>query len=126
MKHYLRTLLVALVAVMLLVSCKSKEERVLDRLQTMSEQIQKNGDNFSKEDWEKLYKEYSDIHAKILNKEYNFTDEQMRELGKLEGKIGKAFVKHSMSDFGKAADELIKKGSEFLKGILESDEDKEE
>ena len=40
--------------------------------------------------------------------------------------IGKAFVKHSMSDFGKAADELIKKGSEFLKGILESDEDKEE
>lgn len=126
MKHYLRTLLVALVAVMLLVSCKSKEERVLDRLQTMSEQIQKNGDNYSKEDWEKLYKEYSDIHAKILNKEYNFTDEQMRELGKLEGKIGKAFVKHSMSDFGKAADELIKKGSEFLKGILESDEDKEE
>ena len=126
MKHYLRTLLVAFIAVMLLGSCKSKEERVLDRLQTMSEEIQKNGDNFSKEDWEKLYKEYTDIHAKILNKEYNFTDEQAHELGKLEGKIGKAFVKHSMSDFGKAADELIKKGSEFLKGILESDEDKEE
>ena len=126
MKHYLRTLLVAFIAVMLLGSCKSKEERVLDRLQTMSEEIQKNGDNFSKEDWEKRYKEYTDIHAKILNKEYNFTDEQAHELGKLEGKIGKAFVKHSMSDFGKAADELIKKGSEFLKGILESDEDKEE
>ncbi|MBO4753151.1 MAG: hypothetical protein J5543_01015, partial [Bacteroidales bacterium] len=61
MKHYLRTLLVALVAVTLLVSCKSKEERVLDRLQTMSEKIQKNGDNLSEEDWEKLYKEYSDI-----------------------------------------------------------------
>lgn len=126
MKHYLRTLLVALVAVTLLVSCKSKEERVLDRLQTMSEKIQKNGDNLSEEDWEKLYKEYSDIHAKILNKEYNFTDEQVHELGKLEGKLGKAFVKHSMSDLGKAADEIIKKGSEFLKGILESDEDKEE
>lgn len=79
----------------------------------------------SSEDWEKLYKEYSDIHAKIVNEEYDFTDEQMRELGRVEGKLGKAFVKHSMSDFGKATEDIIKKGSEFLKGVLESDEEKD-
>ena len=76
----------------------------------------------SSEDWEKLYKEYSDIHTKIANEEYDFTDEQMRELGRVEGKLGKEFVKHSMKDFGKATEELLKKGSEFLKGVMESDD----
>ena len=125
MKHFLRALLVAFLTIVLFGSCKSKEERVLDQLQGMSERIEKKGDSMSSEDWEKLYKEYSDIHAKIVNEEYDFTDEQMRELGRVEGKLGKAFVKHSMSDFGKATEDIIKKGSEFLKGVLESDEEKD-
>lgn len=125
MKHFLRALLVAFLTIVLFGSCKSKEERVLDQLQGMSERIEKKGDSMSSEDWEKLYKEYSDIHAKIVNEEYDFTDEQMRELGRVEGKLGKAFVKHSMSDFGKATEDFIKKGSEFLKGVLESDEEKD-
>ena len=126
MKHFLRALLVAFLTIVLFGSCKSKEERVLDQLQGMSERIEKKGDSMSSEDWEKLYKEYSDIHAKIVNEEYDFTDEQMRELGRVEGKLGKAFVKHSMSDFGKATEDIIKKGSEFLKGVLESDEEKDQ
>ena len=125
MKHFLRALLVAFLTIVLFGSCKSKEERVLDQLQGMSERIEKKGDSMSSEDWEKLYKEYSDIHAKIVNEEYDFTDEQMRELGRVEGKLGKAFVKHSMSDFGKATEDIIKKGSEFLKGVLESNEEKD-
>ncbi len=123
MKHYLHILLVALMAIMLLSSCMSKEERALDRLQTMVEKIEKNGDSLTSEQWEQLYKDYSDLHAKIVSDDYHFTDEQTRELGRLDGKLGKAFVKHSMNDFGKAAGDFIKKGSEFLKGVLDSDDE---
>ncbi len=122
MKYYLRVLLLAFLSIALLGSCKTKEERVIDQLQGMSERIEKKGDSMSSEDWEKLYKEYSDIHAKIANEEYDFTDEQMRELGRVEGKLGKAFVKQSMKDFGKATEDILKKGSEFLKGVMESDD----
>jgi len=125
MKHYIRTLLIAIMAIMLLGSCKSKEEKVLDQLQSMTENIQNNGDNFTSEDWEKLYQDYSALHNKILNDGYDFTDEQMRELGRLEGKLGKAFAKQSMSDFGKAAEEFIRKGTEFIKGITESAKEEE-
>jgi len=120
MKHYIRTFLFALMAVMILGSCKSKEEKALDQLQNMTEKIQKNGDNFTQEDWKKLYEEYSALHNKILNEKYNFTDEQMRELGKAEGTLGKAFAKQSMSEFGKAAEEFIRKGTELIKGLGES------
>ncbi len=123
MKHYLRTLLIAIMAIMLLGSCKSKEERALDRLHTMSEQIQKNGDNMTSEDWDKLYDEYSALHDKIANEKYDFTDEQMRELGKVERELNNAFVKQSISDFGKATKEIFKKGKEFLEGFTGSDEE---
>jgi len=123
MKHYLRTLLIALMAVTLLASCKSKEERALDRLQNMSEEIQKNGDNLTSEDWEKLYDEYSALHDKIAKDDYNFTDEQMRELGKVERELSNAFVKQSISDFGKATKEIFKKGKEFLEGFTGSDKE---
>ena len=126
MKHILRTMFIAIMAIMLLGSCKSKEEKVLNRLQNMSQQIEKHGDEMTSEQWKKLYDEYTDLHSKLLNEKYDFTDEQMRELGRLEGKIGKAFVKHSMSDFGKAAGELIEKGTEFLKGLTGADDDKED
>lgn len=122
MKYFLRVFLLAFLSVVLLGSCKTKEERVIDQLQGMSERIEKKGDSMSSEDWEKLYKEYSDIHTKIANEEYDFTDEQMRELGRVEGKLGKAFVKQSMKDFGKATEDILKKGSEFLKGVMESDD----
>ncbi len=126
MKHYFSTLFVAIMAIMLLSSCMSKEERALDKLQNMSEQIQKNGDNMTSEDWEKLYDEYTALHDKMSNEDYNFTDEQMRELGKAERKLYNAFVKHSISDFGKATKDFFKKGNEFLKGLAGSDDDEEE
>ncbi len=123
MKHYIRTLLIAFVAVLMFSSCQTKEERALGKLQDMTEEIQKNGDKLTSEDWEKIYNDYNALHEKIRHEDYNFTDEQMRELGRLEGKLAKEFAKQSISEFGKAAEDILKKGSEFLKGVSESGDD---
>ena len=66
-----------------LTSCKSREEKVINKLDNLSERIERNGSKFDAEDWEEAIEDFADIHEEMQDCE--FTKEQLRELGKKEG-----------------------------------------
>ncbi len=94
-------------------SCQSKEESFVDKLNDIYEEIN-NADNLSSEEWDALINEFTALHDEAAN--YNFTEEQIKEIAKLETKIATAASKKA---FGTA----LKSGGAILKGISEAFDD---
>ena len=61
-KVFLITILTGLLS---LTSCKSNEEKVISDLASLSERIEKHGNDFLAEDWEEALEDLADIHEDI-------------------------------------------------------------
>lgn len=85
MKRITIPLIISIVSLFGLSSCKPKEERVIDRINNLSEKIEKHGSSWDADDWADAMEELEDIHADI--EDCDFTKEQLRKLGNVEGKL---------------------------------------
>lgn len=118
MRKYFVIALFALVSGVL-TSCKTREERVISRLTTLSEKIEKHGARWDADQWADALEEMEDIHYDI--EECEFTKEQLKSLGQIEGRLtaiilneGAKALKQPMSDFMEGAGAYIKG---FMQGI---------
>ena len=87
-KLILSALFISLLA---LSSCQSREEKVISKLDSLSERIEKDGSIFDADDWEEAIEDFADIHEEM--QDCQFTKEQLRELGKKEGKVSAILAK---------------------------------
>lgn len=117
MRHSFFVCILALCATMLLCACQSKEERVISKIQNLTEKVEQCGDKMSAEDWNQLQQEYVQLHDEIANGDYHFSDQQMEQLGKAEGKFAAACVEHGFKEVGKGINKALKAGVGFLKGL---------
>lgn len=110
-KHFsLLAMLVCTLSIMLLASCKTKEESAIADLNDLCVKIETEGADYSAAEWEKITKEYEEIHNRLS--ECDFTDEQLREVGKVEGKLLKAFAEQGTRS-------LLREGKGFLDGLMD-------
>jgi outer membrane protein assembly factor BamD (BamD/ComL family) len=74
-----------------MMSCATPEEKSLRSLQEFYNELELNHENYTIEDWDKAQAEYDAITAGMnLN---NYTNEQLREIGKLKGKCSAYLTK---------------------------------
>lgn len=110
-----------------LCSCQSKEERVISGLEKLAAQIDKRADSFTDKDWEDAMIKYEELHRQAL--ECDFTQEQLKELGRVEGRLTTIFAKEGTKKIGRNIKDLIDGGKAvidgFLQGIDEVVNDKE-
>ncbi|MBQ2025336.1 MAG: hypothetical protein II215_02555 [Paludibacteraceae bacterium] len=74
-----------------MMSCATPEEQSLRTLQELYEDMELNHENYTIEDWEKAQVDFEVITAQM--KLHNYTDEQLREIGKLKGKCSAYLTK---------------------------------
>lgn len=100
-----------------LTSCQTREERVISKMETLSERIEKNADTFDSEDWEAVFKEYAQLQEQAAKCE--FSEEQYKELGRIEAKLTAALASERAKNFGRDFGNLLNSGKEFVDGFLE-------
>jgi len=121
MKNSIFTLILVVFASLVLTACQSKEEKAISQVHDIAEQIHKQGDKMSSEEWDELIKEYEALHEELSNGEYNFNEDQLAELAKAEGEVVGAICEQGGKEIGKAFKNVIDMGSGFLKGLTGED-----
>ncbi|MBQ3630356.1 MAG: hypothetical protein II949_03890 [Prevotella sp.] len=111
----IKTMLLVGLTVLLMASCATKE-RALDRLENFSVELQYHSQEYDLNDWEHAAKKFIKIRKDISKHEMEYTSEQKRRIGELEGECASYMVKG-------AKDKVVGIGSEIggiLQGIFDS------
>jgi len=112
MKKFFPIMLLAL----LLTGCHPSQT-AMDDLQSFTERIEQKSDRWSEADWDDAAMHYSEICQTI--ERYDYTDEQLREIGRLKGRCLAQFAKHSFNESTQGLhDSFIELGG-AIEGLLD-------
>ena len=71
----------------------------------------------AEEDWEKIASEYEKIEEEMSK--YEFTDDELKEIGKLKGRIYAKMTKNALKDFSKQIEDWGKQIEGGVEGFFE-------
>lgn len=92
MNRFAKLSVFALISVLMLTTCSSKQSPV-DDLTELSYKLQEDSENYSSKDWESAITKYAQIEKDL--QQYEYTDEELKEIGRLKAKCAKAMMKSS-------------------------------
>ena len=87
-------------------SCNNKNTPI-HNLQELSEDIKQNSKNYTDDDWAAISQSLDNINNEIDEHRTEYTDEEMKEIGRLKGICGTYLMKYAM-----------KNASQQLKGLI--------
>ena len=96
-----------------MMSCATPEEKSLRSLQEFHDDLERNHENYTIEDWDKAQAEYELLSTQI--KGYQYTDEQLVEIGRLQGKCAAYLTK----GYFKRLERGIIQAAGAIKGYME-------
>jgi hypothetical protein len=98
-------------------SCQTKEERVINKFESLAERVDKNSETFSDKDWEEVLNEYETLHDEAMNCEFN--EEQLKEVGRVDGLLTGVITREGSKKLGRDLGRYMKEGKQIMKGFLE-------
>lgn len=125
MKKFLSTFCFILLTSLILCSCKSKEEKAIDRLKELTEKIEKNSSNWDMEQWSEALGELEKMQSELNG--CNFTEEQLKELGQVEGQLTTIMIQGGGAALGNSVESYLNEANSFMEGFQDGiQESKEE
>lgn len=110
-KPIIQALLIAILSIVL-TAC-NKQEQAIDDLRSFSEQLKEESAEYTQEDWQQAGEQYQQIVEEI--NQYEYTDEQLKEIGRLQAVCIKQMSKGAM----KLLRQNINSISKQLEGAIE-------
>jgi hypothetical protein len=105
-----------LVCVFIFASCENKQTPV-KKLEKLDRTLVQQSESFTEQDWENALMEYEQIDEELSR--YNYTDEELRQIGKMKGrllaKISKEYLNKTMDE----VDSYLKMFEGALEGFME-------
>ena len=99
----LAAVVAALVTFCFLTSCQSKEEKIISQLESLCNTVERDG--FNVKDIDSVQAKFEAIHESA--KDCNFTNDQLKEVAKLDARFTKAVAKKAVERVGNAIDGII-------------------
>lgn len=97
-------------------ACDSSQTAIND-LEMLLHEIETNYQSYTEEDWENISLSYSAIEEELAKHEY--TDEELKEIGRLKGKCIGYLTKQSLKDSEKQIEDLTKELEGGIEGFLD-------
>ena len=116
MKKNLFIAILLCVLTLSITSCQSKEDKVLSDLESVYNRLN-DSENFTDADWTELLTEYEVIHEEAQTCEFSY--EQKKELGRIEGKIMSKITERKTQELGSEIGDLINSGGAIIGGFFE-------
>jgi hypothetical protein len=92
-------------------------QSAINDLEVLLQEIETNYQTYTEEDWENMSLSYSAIEEELAKHEY--TDEELKEIGRLKGKCMGYLTKQSIKDLEKQIKDLTKELEGGIEGFLE-------
>ena len=111
----MRHLILVCVSILLIVglaSCNPGQSTIND-LESLVIKVEREHETFTEEEWSEVSMTYSEIERVIAN--YEYSDEQLKEIGRLKGKYLGYQTQHSMNNMEKQ----IKNAAKEVEGAIE-------
>lgn len=109
-------LLVLLLCSVLLCACQTAEQRNILKLQKFTTTLQQNAPTYTDTDWDASFQEYELLVAEI--EEGNYTDEQLREIGRLKGQCVAIYSKSALQIFKDGLQDAMNELEGAIEGFL--------
>ena len=116
MKKNLVIAILLCVLTLSITACQSKEDKVLSDLESIYNRLN-NSENFTDEDWTELMTEYEVIHEEAQACDFSY--EQKKELGRIEGKILSKITERKTQELGSEIGDIINSGGAIIGGFIE-------
>lgn len=97
-------------------SCETSQTPV-NELSSLLEKIDNNSENYSEEDWNNITNEFTEIEEELSK--YEYTDEELKEIGRIKGQILAKMIKSAVKDLKKQMEDLSKQLEGGLEGFFE-------
>jgi hypothetical protein len=107
---------VSFVMLLGMISCDSSQSAIRD-LEVLLNEIEANYQSYSEEDWENMSLSYSAIEEELAKHEY--TDEELKEIGRMKGRCLGYLTKQSIREFEKQLEDFGKELEGGIEGFLE-------
>lgn len=108
-------ILLTIVFAIAMSSCQSREEKVISKIKSLTERIDKEGKKFTSEDWDNTFQKLQDINEEM--EKCNFSQEEIRELGDIERRLTVIIMREGARSVGKGVSDYIRNAGAFLKGF---------
>ena len=97
-------------------SCETSKTPI-EHLESLVEEVEDRHDEFTEEDWEKIASENEKIEEEMSK--YEFSDDELKEIGKLKGRIYDKMTENALKDFSKQLEDWGKQIEGGLEGFFE-------
>ena len=121
-KPIIQALLIAILS-LVLTAC-NKQEQAIDDLRSFSEQLKEESAEYTQEDWQQAGEQYQQIVEEI--NQYEFTDEQLKEIGRLQAVCIKQMSKGAMKLLRQNMNSISKQLEGALEEFMSPDTDQQD
>jgi hypothetical protein len=105
-----------LIIFMALSACNNVQSR-LDKVEKEIEYAEQNKDELSVKDWSDLEKKMLELESDLEQNKDKYTDEQVKEIGKLQGRYFAVSLKKGINNFQESLKDLNNQMEGFIEGI---------
>lgn len=106
------------IASLLLTACHSKNDP-MNELNALTEQLSEDTSDYTEEDWETVGNQLEVIDAEIEQYRDQYTDEEMKEIGRLKGKCAGFIAKKTMNSATQKLGDISKQAEGMIEGFME-------
>ena len=126
MKRFCKTFIVLffISIIVTTISCNSKQDAI-SRLETLYEELQQNGDEYTADDWDAVITEMNDIDNFIKQYQSDYSEEEIKEIGRLKGLCLAQITKYSVHSFKDKLNNVMKEAEGIFEGFTEGLTDQE-
>ena len=100
------------------ISCTSRQNAV-SRLESLYEELQQNGKEYTADDWDAIITEMNDIDDVLKQNQSEYSDEEIKEIGRLKGLCLAQIAKYSVHSFKDQLNNVIKEAEGLFEGFTE-------
>lgn len=117
MKNYFNFFLIFCAAIVFN-ACSSKQAPIND-LKDLVNELRENSSGYSEADWESIAYQLEAIEEAVQENYDQYTDEELKEIGRLEGKCIGLITKKAMKEGQRIMEQETQKAESLLEGFYE-------
>lgn len=106
-----------------LFSCNQSQGKI-DSLNSKIENLENRKDDLSDKDFQSLENQMNDLQNDLEENRSNYTDDQIREIGKIQGRYSKILLKKGLKDLKQNVKDFGTQMEGFIEGITDTTNDK--
>lgn len=113
-----RVLLIAVILTVALSGIYASPGSPIKKLEKLVENVEENHASFTDKDWKKIAETYDEIKAELKKEE--FSNEELKEIGKLKGRLKGYLTQKKLKALGKDIEEIASEVGGGIEGFFET------